>query len=181
MYNIGLVRFIEAKSLKSKQCIDAFLKHQGVAFTSKNHNRVNDYIDKNWNRFATFVDKGIRAGTLNGNPVKLNTYYAEQEERRNIVASEFDNEELSGEEKWILTYIGKHGVGNVQSYLSKVQKQHSPAKDYSYTSKKLQWLPLVKMIENKQQLIDFLKEKLKKQQTVQGRDTTDDYSSNTAK
>ena len=84
MYNIGLDNFLRAKQLKSKATIDSFLLSQNItSFTSKNHNRVNNYIQNNWIKFASFVDKGLKSGTLEGKAVKLNTYYDEQREYNN--------------------------------------------------------------------------------------------------
>ena len=107
MYSIGLQSFMTAKKLKSKQVIDAFLKKQGVInFTSKNHHRVNSYIDNNWLKFATFVDKGLKDGTLSGKPIKLNTYFDEQRKRQDAINAEFKS--FSKEELTLINFLRKN-------------------------------------------------------------------------
>lgn len=84
MYSTGLIHFLSVKQLKPKTTINAFLSSQNItSFTAKNHNRVNNYIQNNWIKFATFVDKGIKSGILEGKAIKLNTYYDEQREYTN--------------------------------------------------------------------------------------------------
>lgn len=59
MYNYGLTSFIQAKKLKSKECIDGFLKEDGITtFNYKNYKQVNEYIQHNWERFCSFVEIG---------------------------------------------------------------------------------------------------------------------------
>ena len=143
MYNQGLAQFIQTKKLKANECINSFLKANEVTdFTAKNHNRVNGYIEKNWTKFASFVDNGIKNGTLSGQRIKLNSYYQEQKERVNIVKGEFINLELTNEQKLIINHIKVNGVSKIQSFLQKQGINPLP-KDYSFTSKQLQWMPLV--------------------------------------
>jgi len=81
MYSYGLQSFLQRKKLKSNQAINLFLQSQGITtFTAKNHNRVNEYIQNNWTKFATFIDKALKAGLLEGERVKLNYYFDEQRE-----------------------------------------------------------------------------------------------------
>ena len=149
MYNYGLVKFLQAKKLKSNECINAFLKSEGVTeFTAKHHNRVNSYIEKHWTKFASFVDRGIKDGTLQGKAVKLNTYYDEQNEYRNIVKNEYKEAKLTAEQQKILDKIRKNGGGKLQSAMMKAGI-NPVRKNYEYKSKTLQWLPVVNQaIEN---------------------------------
>lgn len=144
MYNYGLTSFLDAKHLNYKEAINAFLKHQGVTeFTAKHRYKVNDYIEENWVRFASFIDKSIKNGTLKGEAVKLNTYYAEQKERNAIVKAEFERANLSDDQKKLLKYIGLNfGPRGITSFLMK-RGYGVPAKTRHYTSKTLQWLPVV--------------------------------------
>ena len=149
MYNYGLVKFLQAKKLKSNECINAFLTAEGITdFQAKHHHRVNDYIENNWTKFASFVDRGIKDGTLHGKPVKLNTYYDEMEEYNNIVKNEFKEANLNQQQQELFDYIRRKGVGKLMSFLMK--KEVVPTrKDLSFKSKTLRWMPLVNQaIEN---------------------------------
>lgn len=143
MYNYGLVKFLEAKKLKSNECINAFLTSEGITdFNSKHHNRVNNYIENHWEKFCSFVDRGIKNGTLQGKAVKLNTYFDEQREYYNLVNNEFKEANLTPKQQHLLNIIRKKGVGVVHAFLQK--KSIQPVKkDMNYKSKLLQWLPLV--------------------------------------
>ena len=47
MYNYGLVKFLQVKKLKSNEAINAYLSYKNITeFNAKNHNRVNDFLDK---------------------------------------------------------------------------------------------------------------------------------------
>jgi len=148
MYNYGLTKFLQAKNLKSNQAINAFLKSEGCDFTAKNHNRVNNYLQSNWNKWATFVDKGLKDGTLSGTSKKLNHYFDEEKERRERVNKEFKEIDLTPEQMKVFDFMKEHGVGKIQSILMK-SGFSAPGKNYEYESRKLQWLPLVnKVIES---------------------------------
>lgn len=144
MYNYGLVQFLQAKKLKSKECIDKFLLSEGITnFTSKNHNRVNNYIQNNWIKFAAFCDKGIKSGELNGEAVRLNYSFEEQRNYHNKVKEEFESLNLTPLQKAILNKIKKeYGVGFLQAFLNR-KGLKSGGKNLSYHSKNLQWLDVV--------------------------------------
>jgi hypothetical protein len=149
MYNQGLIKFIQAKRLSSTQCINSFLISEGITnFSAKNHNRVNSYIETNWTKFASFVDKELKNGNLKGRAIKLNTYFDEQRERKEKVKDEYNSIELSIQQQQLLFRIRKEGIGFIQSFLMKNGIKPLP-KDSSFTSKVLSWLPLVNQaIEN---------------------------------
>lgn len=140
MYSRGITTFLKAKHVNIK-AIDKFLEAEGIsAFTSKNHMKSSAYIQKNWEKFATFIDKSIKNKTISGKAVKLNVYYSEQKARTERIKKELEN--IDEETKQYISYIKKNGVSKIQSFLSK--KGINPAgKDYSYISV-LQWLPLIK-------------------------------------
>lgn len=146
MYNHGLESFLQAKKLSSKDTINKFLQSQGITeFTSKNHNRVNDFIEANWNRFATFVDKGIKSGELKGQAIKLNTYFSEKRERDQTARDEFKSLNLSKGEIFIIN-LERHEFSPIDSILSK-NGLNRPSNDLSYTSKKLQRLPILRLLQ----------------------------------
>lgn len=149
MYNYGLVKFLQAKKLKSNECINAFLKSEGISgFTAKHHNRVNNYIEKHWIKFSSFVDKGIKDGILQGKSVKLNTYFDEQREYKNAVKAELKNANLTAEQQKMLNEIKQNGVGKIQSIMMK-SGINPVGKNLECKSKNLQWLPVVNQaIEN---------------------------------
>lgn len=110
MYSIGLERFMQAKKLKSQDTINQFLQSEGITeFTPKNHLKVNNYIQKHWTKFASFVDAGIKSGKLQGKAVKLNYYYDEQRERNEIVKKERDL--LTKEENDLYNLMRKYDSG----------------------------------------------------------------------
>lgn len=142
MYNYGLVKFLQAKKLKSNECINAFLKSENCDFEAKHHNRVNTYIEKHWVRFASFVDKGIKDGTLQGRAVKLNTYFDEAREYRKVVMNEFKEVNLTPEQQKMLDHIRRNGIGKLHSVMAKAGIQ-PVKKNYDFKSKNLQWLPVI--------------------------------------
>ena len=163
MYSIGLQSFMTAKKLKSKQTIDAFLKEQGVTkFTSKNHYQVNNYIENNWLKFASFVDKGLKNGTLSGTPVKLNTYFDEQRQRKETINAEFKS--FTKEELNLINLLKKYDC------LSQMSKTHSffnkrgiklPSRSEDGVSKAMLQLPRIQWIiqhELYSEFVEYLKQ-----------------------
>ena len=144
MYNYGILRFLGAKSVKVKPAIKAFLESENAPFTPNNVNKVNNYIQSNWTRFSSFIDKSIKSGVLNGHAVKLNTYYDELRDRKNEISSEFEKENLTKEEIKIIT-LNINEWGQVQSFVSKKGLVYPP-KNYEYTSKRLQNMPIITLL-----------------------------------
>ena len=161
MYSTGLVKFLQAKKVRSNDAINSFLAAEGVLhFTARHHRQVDSYLQKNWTKFATFIDKEIRSGKLKGQAVKLNSYYDEQRERKEVVAREFLQADLSADQKRLLAYIKEYGEGSVQLFLIK-KGITGLGKDHTYTSRKLQWLPLVnKALENEIDIDELYRNKL---------------------
>lgn len=147
--NRGLIAFIKAKKLDYNQVVSLFMSEQSDIGGIGAHK----YIDRNWNKFATFVDRGIKSGKLKGKDIKLNTYYSEQKEYQNKTKAEFELANLTDEEQELLNYIQENGPGRLQNKLIALRIK-GLGKDLSYTSKKLQWLRLVKLfISNNLQLL----------------------------
>ena len=143
MHNYGLTSFMQAKKLKSKECIDGFLQEQGITtFNSKNHNQVNTYIQENWEKFCSFVDRGLKNKTLHGQRVKLNSYFDEQKQYKEAVRAEFEALNLTQEQKKLLSYIRHNGASQIHSFLQK-NGYSVPKKEMSYHSKTLRFLPIV--------------------------------------
>jgi len=144
MYNYGLVKFLKVKKLKSNEAINAYLSHKGITdFNAKNHNRVNDFLDKNWSDFAQFIDKSIKDGLIKGERVRLNYHFEEQKNRHLEVRKEFEKENLSKDEEYLInleTYFSK-----VHSFICK-QGLKVPPKDYNYTSKKLGNMSIIRLL-----------------------------------
>lgn len=144
MYNIGLIRFCQAKHLDTASTVNGYLQHKGVSFSKRNQHLRNDFIQDNWTSFASWVDKGIKSGKLNGKDVRLNYSFAEQREYKDRVKQEHESVKPTQDEEMLLQRIRKeYSVGFIQSFLMK--KNIKPlSKDDSYFSKRLQWLPLVR-------------------------------------
>jgi hypothetical protein len=157
MYNYGLVKFLEAKKLKSNEAINGFLIESGVTeFTAKHHNRVNAYIQANWTRFCSWVDKGLREGTLNGKSVKLNTYYDEIKERQAEIFEEYRSLNLSKEQEELLNIVFEDNFQSAQSFLSKIKNTIIEKKNQTYTSNKLRFLPIVNQIIDNDWFEEFI-------------------------
>ncbi len=148
MYNRGLIKFMERKKLSSRQAIGGFLASEGVTISRHDYRKVNSYIQDNWVKFCSFVDRGLQEGILQGKRVKLNTYYDEQEAYRARVTAERESVVLNDEQKRLLDYIKANGVSQIQSVMM-LQGIQPVKKNYDYESKYLQWLPLAdQMIEH---------------------------------
>lgn len=144
-YNYGLVNFLQAKQLSSKQAIDSFLQEEGVTeFNSKHHNRVNEYIQANWVKFASHCDRGIKSGALKGKAVRLDFHHEEEQKRHYRVRDEFKTAGTTLKERDLLRYIKDNGAGVVHSIMQKAGLT-VPKKDMSYESKTLRFLPIVRM------------------------------------
>lgn len=146
MYYYGLMKFMEYKKLHAKQCINAFLESEGITeFNHKNGLKVSNHIANNWTKFASFVDRGLKNGTLNGQRVKLNTEYDRIAEHRRKTKEEFESLNLSDEEELLLDLVYKEGKyrNQIHSFLNKLGLQ--PVKhNYDCHARKLRCLPLVK-------------------------------------
>ena len=163
MYYYGLVKFINAKKLQSNECINAFLQSEGISdFTAINHNKVNDYIGKNWVNFATFIDKELKSGVIQGKAIKLNTKFDEIEERQKLIDKEFLL--FTKEEKQLINFIRKY---DNLSHLSKTSsffnnKFLQLPRNGIGISRAMKLLPKIQFILNSQyynEYISFLKKK----------------------
>lgn len=156
MYNWGIRSFLEAKRVKPYEGIKLFLEREKVDFNYKKYDKVNVYIQNNWNKFSTFIDQALKNKELKGTPIKLNTYFDEKRERDEIVRNEFKDANLSPEEEKVFRHIKKnYGPDKVQSFLAKKGLGTIP-KDRSYVSKTLQHMPNVKQLTNNSWLGEFL-------------------------
>lgn len=150
MYDYGIRTFCDRKDVSINDAVAKYLQYRNVTdFKPKQHEKVNNYINNNWNNFANFIDKSLKSGTIKGKPCKLNTYFGERREYNIKVSDEFAKEKITDLENKILGRIKKeYGAGFLQSFLMKKDIQPL-SKDRSYFSKTLQWLPLVRQsIEN---------------------------------
>jgi hypothetical protein len=161
MYSIGLEKFIQAKRLKSKEVINLFLEHESITdFNANNHNKVNNYIQNNWNKFATFVDKSIKNGIIRGERVKLNSYFDEQVEFRRKCKTEEST--ISNEEMKLINIIKNYDniiqLNKCHSFLNK-RNIKLPANQEG-CSRKYKILPKIKFIlelgELKEELLKYL-------------------------
>jgi len=145
MYDYGLRMCLLQKEVNPADAINKYLQYKNVTtFKPKHHNHVNQFIQANWNNFATFIHNSIINGSLKGKAVRLNTYFAEQKEYTQNVAEEFKNSNVSEDENLLLMRIRKeYGTGFIQSFLMK-RGVKPESKHTGYFSKTLQWLPLVR-------------------------------------
>jgi len=141
-YNYGIVSFLNRKQVHVQTAINAYLKYKEVKI--KGDFKISEYIENNWTSFASFIDKGIKSGDLKGVAIRLDYHHEEQREYIKSVKAEFEIVELTMQEITILNKIKKeYGVGFIHSFLMKKDIKPLP-KDFSFKSKKLQFLPLVK-------------------------------------
>jgi hypothetical protein len=164
MYSYGLETFIQSKKLNSKEAINKFLEQEKITeFTAKNHNRVNNYIQNNWVKFATFIDKGIKSGLLKGKAIKLNYYFDEQREFKNNCKEEIKL--ITKEEMQLITLINKYDdlihLSRTSSFFGR-KNMKMPSNQEGF-SRKYKILPKIQFILNskfKEEYICFLKNKI---------------------
>ena len=166
MLSYGLMQFIQKKRLKSKEAIDAYLEYKGVTkFTSKNSTKASNYIQRNWNSWASFIDKSIKNKSIQGVDVKLCHYYDEKEKAKQERLADLNdiNKEVL-EFAWRVVKLSKK-LGDTQNKLSKVQsfvsknKIELPKINDEGIHPIKRWEPKFKsLIEQgySQQLIDYL-------------------------
>lgn len=65
-YNRGLISFCQRKSVNLKKAVSLFLEHYKIQGDNKD-----SIIQENWDKFANFVDKSIKNGTLKGEAISL--------------------------------------------------------------------------------------------------------------
>lgn len=151
MLDRGLLSFLAAKNVKTNQAITMFLQSEEITgFTSRNHRQVNSYIQNNWNKFATFIDKSIKSGKLNGTPVKLNYYYEEERQRREAAQIEYNAMPDDVKRLWklITKYDDKAKLSKCASFFGK-RGLFFPKNDDTATSAIARNLPkLMYMIES---------------------------------
>jgi hypothetical protein len=161
MYSIGLEKFIQAKKLSSKEVINLFLEHESITdFNANNHKKVNDYIQNNWNKFATFVDKSLKDGVVQGERIKLNTYFDEQKEFRD--KCKIEESIISNEEMHLINIIKKYDdiiqFNKCHSFLNK--RNVKLPSNQEGDSRKYKVLPKIKFIlelgELKEELVKYL-------------------------
>ena len=123
MISYGLMRFIQEKNLNSKKAINSYLQHKGITeFTAKNSTRASQYIQRNWHSWASFIDRSIKNGSLEGKAVKLNHYYDEQEKRKQEQLADLnDIDKDILEFAWNVVRLSK-SLGDTQNKLSNVQR-----------------------------------------------------------
>jgi hypothetical protein len=139
MINHGITTFLFLKKVDKAKGIKAFLEAQGSQIKFSNHPALNDYIQSNWSKFASFIDTNIKNGTLKGEAIKLNTHFDEERERIAQIIAEKKVANITPEEDKILRKIKKGGIGILKGYAP-----HGVGKDYSFTSSNMQWLPVVR-------------------------------------
>ena len=155
-FNYGLQSFLRAKSMKSVKTIELFLKEEGAGFTYDSTKKANDYIERNWEKFASFCDRKIKTKELPGKAVKLNTHFDEERERGARIRDEMDAANMTFIER---NYVQFADMRKVQSFLSK-KGINQLKKDCEFESKKMRDLPNYRLaIENGCNLWDVTKEK----------------------
>jgi len=144
-YDNGIVSFLNAKHImKVKEPIKLFLKYKGSDLNPNHVFAVSDFIQNNWESFASFIDRSIKSGAIAGKPVKLNTYFEENRIRKETVGNEYST--LSPDQRKLINFIKKDwGTGKLQSFVTK-QGYLIPQKTNKYTSGWLNNLPLVDLV-----------------------------------
>lgn len=164
MYSYGLVRFLQAKKLKSKEAINAFLQSEGItAFTARQSYKADAYINKNWGKFHSFIDRSIKSGTISGQRVRLNYNYEIEEQREQQRRDEFAT--LSPEQNQFYSVIKKYDdvtrLSKVASYIKKTYGVDLPKNsDGDHATRALKMLPKIQFIIDNgwmSEVIDHLK------------------------
>lgn len=147
MYNRGIESFLHAKKVPIGPAIRMFLTSQNATHINpKKGEQTSYYVNSNWNKFATFIDQKIKSGELKGTPVKLNHSFDEERRRNEIIKAEFASVDLSKDELKLIK-LDMWDWSPIHSIINKAGYQ-LPPKDTSYTSKKLQNMPLIQLIKD---------------------------------
>ena len=165
MYSRGLQNFLQKKKVKSSKVIAAFLKEQEVVdFTHKNHRKVNNYLQDNWSKFASFVDKGIKSGEFRGDSKPINPSLWKEVKEENIQKEEefqrFNS--LSGQEKKLYKILKERDdlihLGCCISFFHD-KEFRIPQQDYNAVTRKGKIIPKLQAISRSgyiDELIEFL-------------------------
>lgn len=149
----GLRYFLKAKKLNYHECVNAFLKHQNITkFSAKNYTRAINYINSNWNPFASFVDNKLKVKEISGKRVKLSHYdemlreRAERnkaaQEQRYLARLEYNSYVFADEEIDMLKVVENHGIGVIDSYIVKHNISRLKS-EHKWRNKRLQFLPQI--------------------------------------
>lgn len=108
MYSIGLVRFSHKKQFNLSKALEMFFAKHAPDIKHNKPKLVNNILadDKNFTKFAAFVDKSLKDGSLKGKPVRLNYSYEEAEMHR--VKAEAEKKALNKEELLLWNLIKKY-------------------------------------------------------------------------
>jgi len=143
--NRGLEAFIHAKQLNAKKTISDFLESQNEKFCGIRKAEI--FIQNNWNKFASFVDKGLKAGTLTGRDVRLNYGYEEQAKRNALIREE--EKMLTNDEFELYLLLKKKAPITVFSKASSFFNKRGfniPANNNEATARALKCQPKLKFI-----------------------------------
>ncbi len=135
-----------------------YLSYKNKSFLRYNSRLAVSLVQENWDNFATFVDKGIKSGDLQGEAVKLGHYYDEVRDRKRKVNEEFKNLNLSKDEKYIINT----SIDILSSVLKKVYDIDKPKSSNRFTSKKLNSVfPVIEMFRGSEIEMENLADHIK--------------------
>lgn len=141
----GVLAFISQKELNDFKTVKAYIKKLGLQI-DPNSKKAANIINKNFVSFASFCDKSIKEGTLEGKAVKLNTYYDERREYKQQAYKEYKEANLTAEHEFLLSVIKKDlGCSKLSSFLAKNGIEHVEM-DKSKAARRLQYLPIINLV-----------------------------------
>ena len=85
-WSYGLITFCEAKQLNLNEVVNAFIKEN--KFTGDK----NELVERHWQKFAAFVNKGLLSGSIKGKPVSVSNGSQEQKQANREAYSKVPDE-----------------------------------------------------------------------------------------
>ena len=154
MWSRGIIVFCDKKKVAHIKAIKMFLSTYNPELLKDKQVKANDCVQNNFEKFATFVDQKIKSGELKGTPVKLNTYFDEQRQRKDTVRKEFEDLNLSKEEQKLINLINDN-KGIAASVIAKAGLSF-PKQSESFISKKLSRLPVLRTLQENNLVETFI-------------------------
>ncbi len=85
-WSYGLISFCEAKQLNLNEVVNAFIKEHKLIGDK------NDSVQRNWHKFAAFVNKGLLSGSIKGKAISVSNGSQEQKQANRAAYSAVDPE-----------------------------------------------------------------------------------------
>ena len=167
MLDRGIQMFVQKKQLKTKKVINMFLQSEGItnfSFNTRRNRKANDYIQNNWEKFARFVDHGIKTNLFSGNPRPIRKGYWDQVKEEKRKRKEEFAQYTAGETRF-MNFLKRHDdwmrLSKCVSFCAK-NDLRMPTQNYDAVSRAGKNLPKIRFLlglECRKELIEYIRTK----------------------